>query len=111
MNYRQKKIGVLGGGQLGRMMYEAVLKWDLDLHFMDKDRNFPVGKVCPNFHEGDFSKYEDVLEFGRDKDILTIEIESVNLEALMELRKQGVTIHPSPDALKIIKDKGLQKMF
>ncbi|WP_235299039.1 5-(carboxyamino)imidazole ribonucleotide synthase [Portibacter marinus] len=111
MNYRQKKVGILGGGQLGRMIYEEVLKWDLDLHFMDKDRSFPVGKVCPLFTEGDFTKYEDVLAFGQDKDIVTIEIESVNLEALLELRKQGVTIHPSPDALKIIKDKGLQKMF
>ena len=111
MNYRKKKVGVLGGGQLGRMMYEAVLKWDLDLHFMDQSRDFPVGKVCPNFEIGDFSNYDDVIRFGEGKDIVTIEIEAVNLEALRELRKRGVIIHPSPDALKIINDKGLQKMF
>ncbi|GLR16438.1 5-(carboxyamino)imidazole ribonucleotide synthase [Portibacter lacus] len=111
MNYRKKKVGVLGGGQLGRMMYETVLKWDLDLHFMDQSRDFPVGKVCPNFEIGDFSNYDDVIRFGEGKDIVTIEIEAVNLEALRELRKRGVIIHPSPDALKIINDKGLQKMF
>lgn len=111
MTYRKKKVGVLGGGQLGRMMYEAVLKWDLDLHFMDKSLDYPVGKVCPNFHIGDFSNYDDVMAFGKDKDIVTIEIESVNLEALKQLQKDGVTVHPSPSALKIISDKGLQKMF
>jgi 5-(carboxyamino)imidazole ribonucleotide synthase len=93
------------------MMYEAVLKWDLDLHFMDKSIDYPVGKVCPNFQIGDFSNYDDVMAFGKDKDIITIEIEAVNLEALKQLQKDGVIVHPSPDALKIIKDKGLQKMF
>lgn len=111
MDFRKKKVGVLGGGQLGRMMYEAVLKWDLDIHFMDKSLDFPVGKVCPQFHIGDFSNYDDVMNFGKDKDILTIEIEAVNLDALKQLKKDGVSVHPSPDALKVISDKGLQKMF
>lgn len=111
MDYRKKRLGVLGGGQLGRMMYEEVLKWDLDLHFMDKSQDFPVGKVCPNFFIGDFANYDDVLKFGADKDVITIEIEAVNLEALIQLVKDGKIVHPSPKALKIIKDKGLQKMF
>ncbi len=111
MSYRENKLGILGGGQLGRMMYEAVLKWDLDISFMDQSKEFPVGKVCPNFFVGDFSNYEDVMEFGKDKDTLTIEIESVNLEALFDLKEKGVKVHPRPEALKIIKDKGLQKSF
>lgn len=111
MNFRKKKIGILGGGQLGRMMYEAILKWDLDIHFMDKDKSFPVGKVCPHFTEGDFTDYDDVLNFGKDKDIISIEIEGVNLDALRQLEKQGKKVHPNPSSLKIIKDKGLQKMF
>ena len=111
MSYREKRIGVLGGGQLGRMMYEAIIKWDLDIHFMDQSLDFPVAKIAPNFTLGDFSNYDDVMAFGADKDILTIEIEAVNLEALKALEKQGKTVHPSPNALKIINDKGLQKMF
>ncbi len=111
MNYRQLKVGVLGGGQLGRMMYEAIIKWDLDIHFMDQSKDFPVGKICPNFQIGDFSNYDDVYNFGLDKDIITIEIEAVNIEALKQLEKLGKKVHPSPDALKIINDKGLQKMF
>lgn len=111
MNYRKKKLGILGGGQLGRMMYEAILKWDLDIHFMDKSIDFPVGKVCPNFFIGDFNNYDDVLAFGKDKDVISIEIEAVNLDALKELEKQGKMVHPAPGALKLIKDKGLQKMF
>lgn len=111
MNHRNIKLGVLGGGQLGRMMYEAILKWDLDIHFLDKALDFPVAKVCPNFEIGDFNNYGDVIKFGQDKDVLTIEIEGVNLKALRDLEKAGKTVHPSPAALKIIKDKGLQKMF
>ena len=111
MSYREKRIGVLGGGQLGRMMFEAIIKWDLDIHFMDKSLDFPVAKISPNFTLGDFSNYEDVMAFGADKDIITIEIEAVNLEALKALEKQGKVVHPSPNALKIINDKGLQKMF
>lgn len=111
MDYRAKKIGILGGGQLGRMIYEAILKWDLDIHYLDKDRTFPVGKICPDFVCGDFNNYDDVVAFGADKDVITIEIEAVNLEALKFLEKQGKTVHPRPAALKIIKDKGLQKLF
>lgn len=111
MNFRDQKIGILGGGQLGRMMYEAITKWDLDIHFLDKSKDFPVGRICPNLVEGDFTDYNDVMTFGADKDIISIEIEGVNLEALKDLEKQGKKVHPAPAALKIIKDKGLQKMF
>ena len=105
------KVGVLGGGQLGKMLAQAASRWDLHLWILDESRDFPAGSVCTNFVEGNFREYQDVLDFGRQVDVLTIEIESVNSEALFQLQKEGVTIHPRPEALAIIQDKGLQKAF
>lgn len=106
-----KKIGILGGGQLGKMLCEAASPLNLDISILDKQKSFPAGKCCPNFIEGDFTKFEDVIAFGKDKDVLTIEIESVNVDALDALEKQGVIVHPNPTSLRMIKDKGLQKEF
>lgn len=105
------KLGVLGGGQLGKMLSLAAANWHLPLYFLDKSESFPAGAVTTEFTAGDFSDYDDVLRFGRDKDLLTIEIEHVNTEALHQLEKEGVTVHPRPAALDIIKDKGRQKKF
>lgn len=105
------KIGVLGGGQLGRMMFQETVGLDLDIHFLDTSRHFPVGKIAQNFVEGDFTKYDDVMDFGKDKDVITIEIEKVNVEALETLKEMGKKVHPSPSSLRIIQDKGLQKQF
>ncbi|MBK8492633.1 MAG: 5-(carboxyamino)imidazole ribonucleotide synthase [Saprospirales bacterium] len=105
------KLGVLGGGQLGKMLAQAASRWDLALWILDESRDFPAGNVCTNFVEGNFREYQDVLEFGRQVDVLTIEIESVNSEALFKLQEEGITIHPRPEALAIIQDKGLQKEF
>lgn len=107
----KKTIGILGGGQLGKMTALAAQNWDVSLRFLDANRDFPAGKVCPFFEEGNFKDYETVLAFGRDCDIITIEIETVNTEALKQLVKEGKTVHPRPDMLEIIKDKGLQKQF
>ncbi len=107
----KKTIGILGGGQLGKMTALAAQNWDVPLRFLDKSKDFPAGKVCPFFEEGDFKDYDDVYAFGQSCDIITIEIESVNTEALHQLQKEGKTIHPSPSVLDIIKDKGLQKAF
>ncbi len=107
----KKTIGILGGGQLGKMTALSAQNWDVSLQFLDQDKTFPAGKVCPNFQEGDFKNYDDVYQFGQSCDIITIEIESVNTEALHQLKKEGKTIHPSPEILDIIKDKGLQKEF
>ncbi|MFK8105429.1 MAG: 5-(carboxyamino)imidazole ribonucleotide synthase [Saprospiraceae bacterium] len=105
------KIGILGGGQLGKMLALAAANWDVQIHILDKDPSFPAGSTCSKFVTGDFNNYDDVYQFGKDMDVLTIEIEHVNTEALLQLEKEGKVIHPSPTALNIIKDKGLQKAF
>ena len=105
------KVGILGAGQLGKMLCQAASPWELPIYCMDHSIDFPAGPYCKGFAEGDFKKYEDVLAFGREMDIITIEIEHVNTEALLELEKEEKTVHPSPKALAIIKDKGLQKQF
>lgn len=106
-----KKIGILGGGQLGKMLCLAAANWDFKTYILDASPDYPAGAVCTGFTAGDFRNYDDVLAFGRDMDLITIEIEHVNTEALHALEQAGKTIHPSPRALDIIKDKGLQKAF
>ncbi|MCA0236212.1 MAG: 5-(carboxyamino)imidazole ribonucleotide synthase [Bacteroidetes bacterium] len=106
-----QKIGILGGGQLGKMLCLAAAPWDFKTCVLDTSADFPAGPVCSEFTPGDFKNYDDVLAFGADKDVLTIEIEHVNTEALHELKRQGKIVHPAPEALDIIKDKGLQKEF
>lgn len=105
------KIGILGGGQLGKMMSMAVAKWHMSLSFLDKSSSFPAGLLTHSFTEGDFKNYDDVYQFGQDKDIITVEIEHVNTEALKALEAEGKIVHPAPAKLELIKDKGLQKQF
>ncbi len=105
------KVGVLGGGQLGKMLALAAANWGIPFHVLDASPDFPAGPYCTNFTEGSFKDFDDVYNFGKDKDVVTIEIEHVNTEALIQLEKEGVTVHPNPSALNIIKDKGLQKQF
>lgn len=105
------KLGILGGGQLGRMLVQAGKEWNLECHVMDESDEFPSGNVGANFVTGNFKNHDDVYNFGKSLDILTVEIEHVNSEALLKLQAEGVEIHPDPKALNIIKDKGLQKLF
>ena len=105
------KVGILGAGQLGKMLCQAASPWELPIHCLDASKDFPAGPYCQGFTEGNFKDYEDVLQFGRQMDLLTIEIEHVNTEALALLQKEGKTVHPNPQSLSIIKDKGLQKQF
>lgn len=105
------KVGILGGGQLGKMLALAAQNWELETWIMDESKDFPAGSVCNHFVEGNFKDYADVYNFGKQVDVLTIEIEHVNTEALLQLEAEGLKIHPSPTALNIIKDKGLQKQF
>lgn len=106
-----KKTGFLGGGQLGKMLALAAANWDVPIYILDKSKNFPAGTAGTHFVEGDFKNYDDVYKFGQGLDVLSIEIEHVNTDALVQLEKEGLTVHPSPKALNIIKDKGLQKQF
>lgn len=105
------KLGVLGGGQLGKMMGQVAQKWSLPLWVLDQDRNFPAGSIAHQFVEGNFKSEADVLNFGKQVDVLTIEIEHVHVGALQQLVANGLPVHPRPEALAIIKDKGLQKQF
>lgn len=102
-------IGILGGGQLGRMLFQQAANYPVNLTFLDKDINGPCGSICRDVVEGDPMNYEDVLAFGRSCDLVSIEIEAVNTEALRQLQEEGIQVIPSPDAIETIRDKGLQK--
>lgn len=106
-----KKIGILGGGQLGRMLLQAAANYPVETYVMEQDAACPAAHLCHHFVQGNIQDYDAVLAFGRGLDALTIEIESVNLEALEVLEAEGVHIYPRPAALKVIKDKILQKEF
>lgn len=105
------KIGVLGGGQLGRMMIQSAINYNLYVCCLDPDGNAPCKGLANEFTKGSLTDYDTVYKFGKDKDIITIEIENVNIEALKALQKEGKKVFPQPEVIEIIKDKGLQKMF
>lgn len=109
---RKKKIGVLGGGQLGRMMIESAGNLPVEFFILDRDAEAPCRDVADHFTVGDFCDFATVLEFGRSLDVLTIEIENVNVEALKRLRDEhGVKVFPQPEVVELVQDKGLQKQF
>ena len=93
------------------MLAQQAVGWNLQLSFLDKNATYPTPKVHPGFEVGDFTNYEDVLRFGKDKDIVTIEIENVNTEALKTLEQNKVKVYPQARVIETIKDKGLQKQF
>ena len=100
-----KKAGILGGGQLGRMLLQAAANYPVETYVMEKDADCPAAHLCHHFIKGDITSFEDVYQFGKALDAITIEIESVNLEALEKLEAEGVKVYPTPAALKIIKNK------
>jgi 5-(carboxyamino)imidazole ribonucleotide synthase len=106
-----KKIGILGGGQLGRMFIENALRYDVEIHILDPAANAPCAHITKHFTKGDFKDYDTVYQFGQAVDVLTIEIEHVNTDALYQLEKEGKLVIPSAKAIETIKDKGLQKAF
>lgn len=105
------KIGILGGGQLGRMLLQSAANYHAETHVLENDENTPAAHLCNVFHKGDIRDFDTVFNFGKQLDVITIEIENVNVEALFALEKEGVKIIPTPAALQTIKDKGLQKQF
>lgn len=110
-NSLKKKLGILGGGQLGKMLINVTRKWSIQTYILDPNPNCPASKCCDLFFRGDFNKYEDVYNFGKKVDIITIEIEHVNVEALYKLEKEGVTVYPTPSNIELIQNKGVQKDF
>jgi len=104
------KIGILGGGQLGRMLIQEALKYDDEFYTLDPASDAPCHNVS-YFTQGNFNDYEAVLEFGKDKDVVTIEIEHVNADALAELENQGIKVVPNSKIIKTIQQKILQKKF
>lgn len=106
-----KKAGILGGGQLGRMLLQAAANYPIETYVMENDPECPAAHLCHHFTTGDIRDFQQVYEFGKNLDAITIEIESVNVEALQKLEQEGVKIYPSSEALAIIKNKKLQKQF
>jgi len=105
------KLGILGGGQLGKMLIQAASVWDIDTYVLDPTIDCPASKLASKFIKGDFNDFEAVYEFGKMVDLITIEIEHVNTDALIKLQQEGKTINPDPNKLSIIQDKGKQKEF
>ena len=106
-----KKVGILGGGQLGRMLLQAAVNYPVETYILENDAQCPAAHLCHHFIKGDINSFEDVYNFGKGLDAITIEIEGVNLQALEKLEAEGVLVYPKPAALKIIKNKIFQKEF
>ena len=105
------KIGILGGGQLGAMLLRYAIDFGLNVSVMDKNADAPCSRHTSSFRIGDPMNYEDVIQFGKELDIITIEKEAVNTKALKYLQEEGVQVYPSPETIEIIQNKFLQKQF
>ena len=105
------KLGILGGGQLGKMILFDAKRYDVFTKVMDPDKNSPCRKLADEFVVGDFTNYDDVLRFGQDLDLITVEIEKINTDALHSLENMGKKVYPSAKTLKIIQNKATQKEF
>ncbi len=105
------KLGILGGGQLGKMMLYETRKYDIQTNVVDPNPEAPCKIACDYFETGDFMDFDTVINFGRKVDVLTFEIEGVNVEALKQLQKDGVKTYPSAETLEKIQNKGIQKNF
>ncbi len=106
-----KKLGILGGGQLGKMLIQSASRYLNEISVLDSDPQAPCRNICHSFFIGNLMNYDDVLQFGRNCDILTIEIEKVNTQALKQLVKEGIEVYPQPEIIEMIQDKYLQKIF
>ncbi|RYE23125.1 MAG: ATP-grasp domain-containing protein, partial [Sphingobacteriaceae bacterium] len=109
--YGDLRLGILGGGQLGRMLIQQAINYNVTVKVLDPDREAPCRRLCNEFVVGSLSDYETVYNFGKKVDLLTIEIEKVNTEALAQLEREGKKVFPQPRVISLIKDKGVQKQF
>lgn len=105
------KLGILGGGQLGKMMLYETRKYDIQTLVLDPSPKAPSRISCDYFEQGDLMDYETVLQFGRKADVLTFEIEGINIEALKQLESEGIKTYPSAATLEKIQNKAIQKEF
>lgn len=113
MNYFSSnfKLGILGGGQLGKMLLFDTRKFDIQTYVLDPSDEAPCKIACNKFFQGDLMDFQTVYDFGKQVDVLTFEIELVNLDALEKLENEGLKVYPSPKTLKLIQNKGIQKAF
>lgn len=109
--YGDLKVGILGGGQLGRMWIQNALNYNVTCHVIDPDAHAPCKNICDHFEQGDITDFDTVYNFGQSVDLITIEIEKVNVEALEKLEQEGKMVYPQPSILKMIRDKGVQKQW
>lgn len=105
------KIGVLGGGQLGRMMIQSAINYNLDISILDPDANAPCAHLVKNFTVGKLTDEQLVYDWGKNFDLITIEIENVSVAALKKLQSEGVSVYPQPEIIELIQDKRKQKTF
>jgi len=109
--YQDFKLGVLGGGQLGRMLIQEAINYNIHVNVLDVDENAPCKAIANEFTQGSITDYKTVLDFGRKCSLVTIEIENVNTDALEQLVKEGIAVYPQPHIIKLIKNKVDQKIF
>jgi 5-(carboxyamino)imidazole ribonucleotide synthase len=109
--YGDLKVGILGGGQLGRMLIQKAIDYNINISVLDPDPDAPCKVICNEFTVGSLNDYQKVYDFGKKVDLLTIEIEKVNVDALEKLEEEGVLVYPQSRVIRLIQDKGLQKEF
>ena len=111
MFYQNLKFGIIGGGQLGRMLVQACPDFNLQPSVLDSDSEAPCVPYTKSFTQGSLTDYDTVYNFGKGKDLITIEIENINVKALEKLEKEGTKVYPQPRVIRIIQDKRIQKQF
>ncbi|SFB79802.1 5-(carboxyamino)imidazole ribonucleotide synthase [Parapedobacter composti] len=109
--YGELQLGILGGGQLGRMLIQEAINLNVNVHVLDPDKNAPCRNLCNSFVCGPLNDFDTVYTFGKGLDMITIEIEKVNVDALEKLEEEGVVVYPQSRIIRLIQDKGLQKQF
>lgn len=109
--YRNLRLGIVGGGQLGRMLIQAAVDYNLHIRVLDPAAEAPARAYAHHFTQGSLTDYDTVMAFGQEADVLTIEIENVNVDALEALQAAGKTVYPDPATIRMIQDKREQKQF
>lgn len=109
--YETVKLGIVGGGQLGRMLIQSAINFNINTHVLDPDNDAPCSGIANKFYHGSLTDFDAVYNFGKNADVITIEIENVNCEALIRLEEEGRKVFPQPKIVRLIQDKGLQKEY